>query len=203
MMYKSTLGSVSKESRALVLMLALAEILARSGERIGCPGIMEPVSARNAAERLATAIMHAPPTEGMPETGMIRGASDIVLIGDFLDDAQAVMERISPLARRGLRGHVVEIADPAEETFPYSGRTEFSDPETGEKLVSGRAETIREDYTRAYLARREALSSSLRRLGWNFVFHRTDHLASEALVAMHMYLSGAPAQGGGQGGGRR
>jgi len=203
MMFKSTLGSVSKESRALVLMLALAEILARSGERIGCPGIMEPVSARNAAERLAAAIMHAPLTTGMPETGMIRGASDIVLIGDFLDDAKAVMERISPLARRGLRGHVVEIADPAEETFPYSGRTEFTDPETGEKLVSGRAETIREDYTRAYLARREALSSSLRRLGWNFVFHRTDHLASEALVAMHMYLSGAPAQGGGQGGGRR
>src|SRR6218665_1721169 len=150
MMYKSTLASVSKESRALVLMLALAEILARSGERIGCPGIMEPVSARNAAERLAAAIMHAPPTTGLPDTSMIRGHSDIVLIGDFLDDADKVMDRITPLGRRGLRGHVVEIADPAEETFPYSGRTEFTDPETGEKLVSGRAETIREDYHRAY-----------------------------------------------------
>jgi uncharacterized protein (DUF58 family) len=198
MMFKSTLGTVSKESRALVLMLALAEVLARSGERIGCPGIMEPVSARNAAERLATAILHAPPTTGLPDTSMIRGSSDIVLIGDFLDDATTVMERLSPLARRGLRGHVVEIADPAEEVFPYSGRTEFSDPETGEKLTSGRAETIRDDYTRAYFARRDALSSSLRRLGWNFVFNRTDHLASEALVAMHMYLSGTPvgANGG-------
>ncbi len=118
MMFKSTLGNVSKESRALVLMLALAEILARSGERIGCPGIMEPVSARNAAERLATAIMHAPLTGGLPEVGMIRGFSDIVLIGDFLDDADAIMDRLGPLARRGLRGHVVEIADPAEELFP-------------------------------------------------------------------------------------
>jgi uncharacterized protein (DUF58 family) len=200
MMFKSTLSPVSKESRALVLMLALAEILARSGERIGCPGIMEPVSARNAAERLAAALMHAPMTSGLPETNMIKGASDIVLIGDFLDDAANVMERISPLARRGLRGHVVEIADPAEETFPYSGRTEFSDPETGEKLVSGRAETIKQDYTRAYFARRDALGSALRRMGWNFVFHRTDHLASEALVTMHMYLSGSPA--GAVGGGR-
>lgn len=194
MMYKSTLALVSKESRALVLMLALAEILARSGERIGCPGIMEPVSARNAAERLAAAIMHAPLTTGLPETGMIRGQSDIVLIGDFLDDADKVMERIAPLGRRGLRGHVVEIADPAEETFPYAGRTEFTDPETGEKLVSGRAEMIREDYQRAYLARREALGEALRRLGWSFVFHRTDHLASEALAAVHGYLSGMPAQ---------
>ena len=103
------------------------------------------------------------------------------------------MNRISPLGRRGLRGHVVEIADPAEETFPYSGRTEFTDPETGEKLTSGRAETIRDDYQRAYLARRQALGEGLRRLGWSFVFHRTDHLASEALVAVHGYLSGMPA----------
>ncbi len=194
MMYKSTLGQVSKESRALVIMLALAEILARSGERIGCPGVMEPISARNAAERLATALMHTPLSGGLPQTEMIRGWSDVVLIGDFLDDSDSIMARLGPLARRGLRGHVVEIADPAEETFPYSGRTEFSDPETGEKLVAGRAEAIREDYQRAYHARRDRLGQSLRQLGWTFVTHRTDRLASEALVAVHTYLSGMPTR---------
>ncbi|MGO4437922.1 DUF58 domain-containing protein [Rhizobium sp. RAF56] len=192
MLYKSSYAQVSKESRALVLMLALAEILARSGERIGCPGVMEPISARNASERLAAALMHNAPTDGLPETGMIRGWSDIVLIGDFLDDADRVMGRIDPLSRRGLRGHVVEVADPAEELFPYSGRTEFTDPETGAKLVAGRAESIREDYERAYLLRREHLGQSLRHIGWTFVSHRTDHLASEALVAIHMHLSGMP-----------
>ncbi|MCX8996600.1 DUF58 domain-containing protein [Rhizobiaceae bacterium BDR2-2] len=193
MLYKSRFGTVSKESRALVLMLALAEILARSGERIGCPGIMEPVAARNAAERLATALLHAPETAGMPETGMIRGASDIILIGDFLDDPDALMARIGPLARRGLRGHVIEVHDPAEEDFPYNGRTEFSDPETGAKLTFGRAETIREDYRRAWFARREALGNGLRHLGWTFVPHSTGALASQALVAVHSYLSGQPA----------
>ena len=194
MMYKSTYGSVSKESRALVIMLALAEILARSGERIGCPGVMEPVSARNAAERLAAALMHTPLTGGLPETAMVRGWSDLILIGDFLDDAPSIMARLGPLARRGLRGHVVEIADPAEEIFPYNGRTEFTDPETGDRLTSGRAESLREAYRNAYLARREDLGQSLRHLGWTFVSHRTDHLASEALVAVHMYLSGMPAK---------
>jgi uncharacterized protein (DUF58 family) len=193
MMYKSTFGMVSKESRALVMMLALAEILARSGERIGCPGIMEPIAARNAAERLATALTHNTTTAGLPETGMIRSSSDIVLIGDFLDPAEAVMEQIGPLARRGLRGHVVEVADPAEELFPYAGRTEFTDPETGLKLTAGRAETLKDDYSRAYHARREALADNLRHLGWSFVPHRTDRPASEALVSVHMYLSGMPA----------
>jgi len=194
MMYKSTFGNASKEGRALVIMLALAEILARSGERIGCPGVMEPIAARNAAERLATALMHAPLSGGLPDTAMIRGWSELVLIGDFLDDAAAVMARISPLARRGLRGHVIEIADPAEELFPYDGRTEFTDPETGSKLTSGRAEHVREAYTHAYLGRRYDLGQALRHMGWTFVSHRTDHLASEALVAVHMYLSGMPAK---------
>jgi uncharacterized protein (DUF58 family) len=138
--------------------------------------------------------MHTPLTGGLPQMAMIRNWSDVVLIGDFLDDADSIMARLGPLARRGFRGHVVEISDPAEETFPYSGRTEFTDPETGEKLVSGRAETIREDYQRAYLARRENLGQSLRHLGWTFVSHRTDHLASEALVALHIHLSGMPAK---------
>lgn len=193
MMFKSALGGVSKESRALVVMLALAEILARSGERIGCPGVMEPIAARNAAERLATALSHSALADGLPRTGMIRGMSDIVLIGDFLDAPDAIMDRLAPLARRGLRGHVVEIADPAEELFPYAGRTEFTDPETGEKMTAGRAETLKDDYSRAYTARRMALADGLRHLGWSFIAHRTDHLASEALVAVHMYLSGMPA----------
>jgi uncharacterized protein (DUF58 family) len=138
--------------------------------------------------------MHTPLEGGLPQTSMIRGWSDIVLIGDFLDDADSVMGRIGPLARRGLRGHVIEVADPAEELFPYNGRTEFSDPETGSKLIAGRAENLRDDYQRAYLARRENLGQSLRQLGWTFLSHRTDRLASEALVAVHMYLSGMPAR---------
>ncbi|MCO6185428.1 DUF58 domain-containing protein [Rhizobium sp. L1K21] len=197
MMYKSSLGQVSKESRALVLMLALAEILARSGERIGCPGVMEPVAARNASERLAVALLHSDQTGGLPDTSMIRSRSDIVLIGDFLDPAETIMNRIRPLARRGFRGHVIEVADPAEEDFPYSGRTEFSDPETGVRITAGRAETLRDDYRTAYFARRESLGEGLRQLGWTFTPHSTGRLASEALVKIHMYLSGRPGEASG------
>lgn len=194
MMYKSSLGMVSKESRALVLMLATAEIMARSGERIGCPGVMEPVAARNAAERLATALLHADLASSLPPTGMIRGSSDVVLFGDFLERPEDVISRLQPLSRRGLRGHVVEVSDPAEETFPYAGRIEFSDPATGQKFLSGRSELLRDEYHQLYFARRDTLRDELRHLGWNFVAHSTGRLASEALVAVHMHLSGQPGR---------
>ena len=73
MMYKSSFGSVSKESRALVLMLALAEILARSGERIGCPG--EHLDARAAADTLKRQIA---------DTMRAHGAANLQL-GKFYD----------------------------------------------------------------------------------------------------------------------
>lgn len=194
MMYKSTFGTVPKETRALVLMLATAEIMARSGERIGCPGVMEPVAARNAAERLAHALVHADFTESLPDTRMIKGSSDIVLFGDFLDPVGEVLETLRPLSQRGLHGHVVEVSDPAEELFPYTGRIEFSDPATGAKFLSGRSETLRDEYRTAYFARRESLRDGLQHMGWNFIAHNTGRPASEALVAIHMYLSGQPGR---------
>jgi len=190
MLFGSSLASVSKQSRATVILLALAEVLSRSGERIASPGVMDPVSARNAAERLAAALDLHKQVPGLPDLARIGRYSDIVLVSDFLDPPETVIERLSPIAKRGVRGHLLEICDPAEETFPYTGRTEFIDPETGEKLTAGKAETVHDDYRNAYLARRETLAEGLRRFGWSFITHHTDQPASTALVALHTLLSG-------------
>ena len=99
------------------------------------------------------------------------------------------MAWLDVLQRHGVRAHLIEVADPAEETFPYSGRTEFSDPETGEKLTAGRAETVSADYRNAYLARRHELAARCKRLGWSYTVNHTDRLASEALISMHFALS--------------
>ncbi|WP_416358310.1 DUF58 domain-containing protein [Aureimonas phyllosphaerae] len=192
MLYQSGEGLVSKESRALVLVLALAELLARSGERIGYPDVMAPVSARNAAERIAAALQTNRPAGGFPATDRLKRFSEIVLVADFLDPIDELTERIDLLARQGVRGHIVQIADPAEVAFPYSGRTEFQDPETGAKLTAGRAEALRDLYRDAFEARRQYLGEHCRRLGWSHVFHATDRLASEPLVAVHGHLSGQP-----------
>lgn len=194
--YRSTASDVSKESRALVLVLALAELLSRSGERIGYPGVIEPISARNAAERLAATLMNDRPQHRFPPDDRLRRFSEIVMVSDCLDPLDEILAFVDKVAKRGIRGHLVMVADPAEETFPYAGRTEFRDPETGGRLTAGRAETLKSEYTELYRARRDILSDHCRRLGWSFIFHRTDRLASEALGALHTRLSGVPQAAG-------
>ena len=78
MLYKSAGAIVSKESRALVLILALAELLSRSGERIAWPGLTDPFTARNGAERLASHLAHAAELPVRPDLVRIRRFSDIV-----------------------------------------------------------------------------------------------------------------------------
>lgn len=189
MLYKSRAATVSKESRALVLVLALAELLSRSGERIAWPGLTDPFTARNGAERIAGRLAHAPLLPARPDLMPVRRFSDIVIASDFLDAFDEIQAWLEPLARRGVRAHLVEVADPAEESFPYSGRTEFRDPETGERLTAGRAETLQHDYRIHYLARRDQLAAWCKRLGWSFTVNHTDRLASEALVKVHLAMS--------------
>ncbi|PYE87105.1 DUF58 domain-containing protein [Phyllobacterium leguminum] len=193
MRYKSNLGEVSKEWRSLIITLALAELLSRGGERIAFPGIADPFSARNGAERLATALSHAKTMPALPDVANVRRFSDIVLVSDFLHPLEEMLALLDRLAQRGAHAHLIEIADPAEEVFPYSGRTEFSDPETGERITAGRAENYAEEYRRLYLARRETLAHHCRRLGWSFTVNRTDRPASEALMRVHMHMSGPGA----------
>jgi len=192
MLYKSETAPVSKQSRALVLAFALTEILSRSGERVGWPGITNPISSRRAAERIAAEISTTNPSAeaAFPPTQGLRGRSELVVFSDFLEPVESTVEKINAVALQGVRGTLVHIVDPAEHTFPFRGRTEFRDPESGSTMTFGRAETISQAYKNRFQARQDVQAERCRKLGWNHIVHTTDALASTALVAVHTRLSG-------------
>jgi uncharacterized protein (DUF58 family) len=170
--------------------------LSRGGERIAWPGLTDPFTARNGAEKLAAHLAHAGGLPARPDLAPLRRFSDFVVASDFLDPVEETMQWLGPLARRGVRAHLVEVADPAEESFPYAGRTVFRDPESGDKLTAGRAETLGDDYRRLYLARRQELAAWCAKLGWSFTVNHTDRLASEALVRLHIAMTAGSGHGG-------
>jgi uncharacterized protein (DUF58 family) len=188
MLFQSKGAQVSKESRALVLMLAMAELLSRSGERIAWPGVAAPFSSRNGAEKLSLRLVDSP-AASRPDLTMVKRFSEIIYASDFLDAPEEIIQTLQPVAERGARGHLVEICDPLEEIFPYSGRQEFLDPETGERLKVGRAETFGEDYRALFIARREELRAWAARFGWSYTINRTDRQASECLATLQLFLS--------------
>ncbi len=189
MLFKSQQAKVAKQSRSLVLAFALAELLARSGERLGWLGVSPPIVSRHAAERLGEALLVAPAQSDFPSAHEVRSHCDVILISDFLQQDGDLEARLRQFARQGARGHLVQIADPAEQLFPYSGRVEFMDPETGNKLTAGNARGLKAEYEALFVSHVAKIRTLAAGLGWSHTLHRTDHLASQALASLHVHLT--------------
>ena len=105
---------------------------------------------------------------------------------------EEIAATVRGLAGRGARGHILAISDPVEETFPFSGRTEFIDPEAMTRFTLGRAQDLRDEYGMRLRAHREALRLIAAPLGWSTALHRTDRSAAEPLLALFAQLSERP-----------
>ncbi len=193
MNFKSHLSATSKADRALVLMLGATELLVRGGERVALLGLTQPTASRRATQKLAEALVmnsstHTSATEP-PATRLTR-FSTVILFSDFLDPIEKVRETIEAMGSAGASGHLVQILDPAEETLPYSGRTEFLSPDGSQRWIADRAESLRDRYRAKLLAHRAAIQEIAHRLGWSFLVHHTDRPASEPLLSLLMRLEG-------------
>jgi uncharacterized protein (DUF58 family) len=189
MRFHSPLAHVSKESRSVVLALALAELLARGGERVGLLG-GPPFTGRAAARRVAEILMGDTSEASLPPHAKLNRFSECLLFSDFLEPVAAMAERFEAIASQGVRGHLVQVLDPAEETLPYAGRTEFAASEGRDRVIAGRAESLRERYQERLKRHRTDLIGVTRRLGWSFIMHHTDRPPEEAVLAIHNRLAG-------------
>jgi uncharacterized protein (DUF58 family) len=194
MVFCSHLAAVTKRDRALVLTLAIAEMLVRAGERIALLGLTPPMASRRAASRMAESLAANEGSEALkaslpPNTRLSRFSS-AVLVGDFLDPPEAIAARITEMAEGDVQGHLIQVLDPAEETLAYQGRMEFRSPESGERWIGDRVETLREAYRSRLAEHRARIEDAARRIGWSFLVHHTDRPAAEPLLTLIMRLQG-------------
>ena len=181
------------------MLLAAAELLVRSGERVALLGLTRPTASRHAASRLAEEIVAHQSSRvlsrGLPPGDRLSRYSGVILIGDFLDPSAEVNERLSELAASGVSGHLIQVLDPAEETLPYEGRAEFLAPEGNARWVADRVESLRERYIEKFAAHKAAIAEHTQRLGWSNLVHHTDRSAAEPLLSLIVRLQNPEAGG--------
>jgi uncharacterized protein (DUF58 family) len=197
MTFTSHLAKDSKLARALIVAFALAEILVQGGERVGIPGLMRPTASRNVIEKMAEAVLHdTGERPSLPPSFAPSPLAEIVVLSDLWSPIAEVRATISQLSATGAHGHVVQIVDPAEESFPYSGRVEFVEPEGAGSVTAGRAETWRSDYQGLIGRHRDAIRAETDQRGWTFAIHRTDRPATELLLTLYARMGAHAAAGG-------
>lgn len=185
-------GRPPKSDRARLLGLALAVLLLRGGERVGLAGAdCPPRAGRAQLIRLASLMAEegaqdfgAPPLDGLASHGRA------VFLSDFLGDPAAVEASLVRAADRGVRGALVQVLDPAEEEFPFDGRTIFDSMGGSLRHETMRAGDLRERYLARLSERKARLADLARATGWQYFCDHTGHQALPALLWLYRAIEG-------------
>ncbi len=196
MKFRSALSPVDKRSRMIVLLLAMAHLLVRGGERIGIPTLMNPSASRNAPQKLAQYLVNPPESIILPASAFCQQIqpqrfSEIILLSDFMEPAEPLIEEMARLTRQGIKGHLVQILDPAEETLPYKGRVVFEGAGGSERVLTDSAQDLRTEYQNRIIAHRATLRDACAHMQWSFQLHHTDQPAEETVLGLYLNLSGS------------
>ncbi|SDX27915.1 Protein of unknown function DUF58 [Ruegeria halocynthiae] len=183
----------TKADRARLLGLSTAILLVRGGERVGLTGTTLPPRRGNAQIiRLAQAWSEDTQTDyAPPEHRAMIPHARAVFISDFLGPLDEVELALTKAADRGVRGVLLQVLDPSEESFPYSGRTIFESVGGTARHETLKAANLRDRYLDRLAKRKDALTQLCRATGWQMGLHHTGDSAQSALLWLYRALDGS------------
>lgn len=188
MAFRGDDGRATKRERAATLALALAVLLVRGGERVGmADATMPPRSGEVQLSRLAARLADeaSQADYGTPEARALLTGARALFVSDFLGDPTAIEAALTEAADRGVRGALVQVLDPVEESFPFDGRTIFESMSGALRYETRKAGSLRNRYLDRLAERKDRLATLARRTGWQFTTHHTDGSASAALLWLY------------------
>lgn len=180
----------SKSERARLIALAASILLVRGGERVGLTGTgLPPRRGRAQILRLSEQFSNEQNVEyGVPEARAMLPHARALFVSDFMGDISGVEEALTKAADRGVRGVLLQVLDPAEESFPFHGRTIFESAGKTLRFETLKANALKDKYLEKLAARKEALAHLCGVTGWQFTTHHTDTSAQSALLWLHRAL---------------
>lgn len=183
----------TKARRAAVLALATAILLERGDERFALMRAAQGrgMQGRAGVTRLANALslpVDARAETGTPPDTAYAAGARALFLSDFFGDPGALSSALSAAVSRRVRGILLQVVDPVEEAFPYSGRVLFESVGGAMRYDADRAESLRDAYRARLAERRAALREMARQAGWTFAIHRTDAPPTPALMMIHQTL---------------
>jgi len=191
MSWRSSEELPDKRGRANLLALALSVLLIGGGERVALLGApLRPLSGRGAIARLAAMVERGTGSDkGLPPVMPLPRHGTLVLFGDFLDPLELCAAMVRGYAERGIKGHIMQILDPAEESLPFDGRIRFEGLENEHSWLVSRVGPVRPAYAERLEIQREGLQTIARSAGWSCLYHRTDRTPESALLALYAALA--------------
>ena len=149
MKFLSTLGQEDKLTRAIIIGLAIADLILRSGDRVGLLGSSAPSSSHVALKKIAHQLEEhivSNFNSSIPLLARPSKRSKIIIISDFLNNSANLKDTLNYYSNFEISGLIIMINDPCEVAFPFSGETQFFNTENNQHYYAGEAQHIAKQY---------------------------------------------------------
>lgn len=191
MTYRGDAVAESKGARAQVLGLAAAILMLKAGERVGL--MQDPAPPKRGVSQInALALKLAQDNDGAdygtPPQKSIGHSSRALFLSDFLGDWDHLVAALGRAAEQNVRGCLVQVLDPSEESFPAHGRLVFESMSGSVSFETMRAQGLRDAYLERLADRRDKLERLSRKTGWRFLPHTTAQSAQTAMLWIYQAL---------------
>ena len=192
MRFASDDGLPQKADRARLLALAVSILLNRAGERVGLTGhALPPRRGESQIVRLAQALTQESDADyGSPDLRGLLSHGRALFLSDFLGPMDKVRAALTSAADRGVQGVLLHVLDPAEEAFPYRGRTIFESVGGSLAHETLKASDLRDRYLQRLAERKDELRSLCAATGWQYGLHHTSDSAQSALLWLYRAFDG-------------
>jgi uncharacterized protein (DUF58 family) len=184
--YASEKNLPTKADQAQILMLALASLLLRGGEKVQWSegSVFHPVNGSAGLEKIASAAGNG----ALPHPPRLRHAH-AVLASDFLMPVELLREQMLAYAGQHIKGTILHIVDPLEISFALDGRVELHGAENENSFLVPNAAAMRDAYRERFAKHEATLRDLAQSAGWLYLRHVTSEPASVTLLKLYTYLS--------------
>jgi uncharacterized protein (DUF58 family) len=199
MRYASSKNISTKAGRAQLLMLALASLLLRGGEKVVWCDERRTIAAHgnSGLSRIAARLGGAAPgaeqsrhkNSSLPPDIPFAKRAHMIMCSDFLMPEEALIALMRRYAALNLRGCLVHILDPVEESFAHQGRLEMQGLEGEAPLLLPNAGALHEAYAEKLAAHKARLENLAKSAGWFYARHITSTKPHRTLLEIYQALT--------------
>jgi uncharacterized protein (DUF58 family) len=190
MNYRGYKNLPTKKEFAEILLLATAIVILNGGEQVSLLGTnLAPQTTYNSIQRI---FEYLPVQTHLAQAGRpVAARSEAILISDFFYPLDQLTNFCESLARRNVKGCLVQVHCPSEKTLPFKGRMKFYDIEAPgvQPITLPQVEAVREQYERKFIAHQESLEKAARSWGWRFMAADTSQRPEDVLGRLYNQLA--------------
>lgn len=176
-----TLASAYLAAAAGEYFTLLGSGLGLSGNKSGVQRILQEIE-HGGAESAGQELPKLPHHRGKP---LPRG-SHVLIFSDFLCPREEIGTMIESLHHAGVKGHLIQILDPAEVEFRYKGRVRLESMEDEFHQIVGKGELAKAEMEQLVKDHINDIHDMVAAIpGWKYSCHVTDRPLYEALLPLY------------------